>query len=322
MTHINDHRRQLLKGLLALLVLVPQRIPLLAAPLPNAKTAPVGNFRYIYQNPSLKKAFLEFYTNVFHLYPEHEFHRLVEELTQRHESDRDIYQSLQQSLNDISPFLVDLRFAVPALRKQKAEMTRQTLYLVDSTRTWDGYLEVGSTGRYISQLQEKLQIHGEKFLLHTVEPGYSPEDILERGQLNKLGKFVDMGNYTAQFTNTIPANSLDLVTVYIGFHHCPVDQREAFIGGLRDLIRPGGKLVLRDHDAHNEDLRRVAALAHDTFNAGTRQPWKANEVELRNFYSLDYIIHFLEKLGLRYDGRVFFQAGDPTRNGLMSFTRV
>ena len=36
-----------------------------------------------------------------------------------------------------------------------------------------------------------------------------------------------MGNYSTAFTNVIPHNSLDIVTVFIGFHPCPLDKASA-----------------------------------------------------------------------------------------------
>ena len=68
-------RRELIAGLGALL-----GAPLLARFFtPDAMAAPgdVGNFRYIYSNPELKREFLDFLTNVFHLYPEQELHETV-----------------------------------------------------------------------------------------------------------------------------------------------------------------------------------------------------------------------------------------------------
>lgn len=281
-----------------------------------------GNFQYIYSNNELRNNFLNFYRNVFHLYPENELHQLIDRLTKEKTNDQAIYQALQASLHEIKPFLSDFRYALPALAKQKQEMTRQTLELIDTNKRYEGYMEIGTTGRYLSQLEDELDISGERFLLHTASAGYSPLDIIDRGQLTKIGQFVDMGHYSTAFSKTIPSNSLDLVTVYIGFHHCPLEKREAFISAVRDVLKPGGKLILRDHDARNEDFLRIAALAHDTFNAGTKESWSTNHQELRNFYSFDYITAYLGKLGLRYDGKVLYQKGDPTRNGLMAFTKV
>lgn len=284
--------------------------------------AAVGNFRYIYSNPELRRDFLDFLTNVFHLYPEQDFHDVLTRLSTQDASDKQVYEALQEELSDIKPFLGAFRYAIPALRKQKAIMADQTQMLLHPESRYEGHLEIGSTGRYISILEDRLDIVGDVFLLHTTEGGYGPEDIVERGQLAKIGTHIDMGNYTTEFAGVIPKNSLDLVTVYIGFHHCPIHKREEFISSVIDVIRPGGKLILRDHDAHNEDMWRMAALAHDTFNAGIDESWQFNEMELRNFYSLRFIIDYLENLGLEHCGQHYFQRGDPTRNGLTAFTKV
>jgi SAM-dependent methyltransferase len=282
----------------------------------------VGNFRYIYSNPELRSQFLNFLTNVFHLYPEDEFHETLIRLCKPGVSDEQVYNALQQQLADIRPFLGALRYAIPALKKQKAIMADQTLMLLDPDARYDGHLEIGSTGRYISILEDRLDISGDIFLLHTEEAGYGPEDIVERGQLAKIGTHIDMGNYSSKFVNVIPENSLDLVTVYIGFHHCPMNKRREFISSVRHVIRPGGTLILRDHDARNEDLWRIAALAHDTFNAGIDESWQFNRNELRNFYSLRFITEYLQDVGFKHGGQVYFQRGDPTRNGLTAFTKV
>lgn len=320
---MNISRREYIKRLSLLLGLLPLRQLIAAEQVARHLPTPTpGNFQYIYDNPALRRAFLDFLTNVFHLYPEHKLHNLIYSLSQEHHSDKAIYLALQQHLRDIKPLLADIRYALPALARQKTIMTQQTLQLLGSRKRHEGYMEIGSTGRYIGRLEDKLDINGDIFLLHTQAPGYGPQDIVERGQINKIGTYLDMGNYSSSFVKTVAPRSLSLVTVYIGFHHCPLDKREAFISAVRDVIKPGGTLILRDHDAHNEDMRRMAALAHDTFNAGTKQSWQTNENELRNFYSLQFITDYLGKLGLRYEGSTLFQKGDPTRNGLMAFTRV
>jgi SAM-dependent methyltransferase len=303
---------------------------LLAAPLssrvfaadPVSLSRDIGNFRYIYSNPQLKGEFLNFLINVFHLYPEQELHAALSRLAMSNDTDQQVYEALQEEMGDISPFLGAFRYAIPALKKQKQVIASQTMMLIDPDATYDGHLEIGSTGRYIGILEDKFDITGDVFLLHTVEAGFGPEDIVDRGQLTKIGTHIDMGNYSTEFANIIPHNSLDMVTVYIGFHHCPLETREEFISSVRDVIRPGGKLILRDHDCHDEDSWRMAALAHDTFNAGIDETWQFNADELRNFYSIRFIIDYIEDIGFRNNNQLLYQPGDPTRNGLTAFTKI
>ena len=303
---------------------------LLAAPLfpgvfmreAMAEPGDVGNFRYIYSNPELKREFLDFLTNVFHLYPEQELHETLARLAMSRDTDRQVYEALQEEMEDLSPFLGAFRYAIPALKTQKKIMAGQTRMLVDPDATYEGHLEIGSTGRYISILEDELDITGEVFLLHTQEAGYGPEDIVDRGQLAKIGTHIDMGNYSTEFANIIPHNSLDMVTVFIGFHHCPLETRREFISAVRDVLRPGGTLILRDHDCRNEDAWRMAALAHDTFNAGTQESWQFNADELRNFYSIRFIIDLVEDTGFQNNDMLLFQPGDPTRNALTAFRKI
>ena len=314
------NRRDCIAGLgaLAATLVSPSVFSAAAAAWPDT----VGNFRYIYSNPQLKREFLDFLTNVFHLYPEHDLHAALERLALSQESDRDVYEALQAEMGDLSPFLGAFRYAIPALVKQKKIMAAQTRMLIDPDARYDGHLEIGSTGRYIGILEDELNITGDVFLLHTREAGFGPEDIADRGQLAKIGTHIDMGNYSTRFADVIPHNSLDMVTVFIGFHHCPLETRHEFISAVRDVLRPGGVLILRDHDCHDEDAWRMAALAHDTFNAGTAETWQFNADELRNFYSIRFIIDLVEGLGMDNNNMLLYQPGDPTRNALTAFRKI
>lgn len=318
---MNTERRRIIQLLGSLLGLSTLSSTRLFADIPTALTAE-GNFHYIYSRPALKQEFLNFMINVFHLFPERELHDLITMLSNQYSDDREIYVRIQSGLSMIKPFLGDLRYSVPALNHQKKTMQQQTIQLVDTSKKYQGYLEIGSTGRYLDTLEEKISIQGDVFFVHTTDASYGLADMIDRGQISKAGKFINMGDYATTFASIIPKNSLDLITVYIGFHHCPIDKRQEYISAVRDVLKPGGRLILRDHNAHNEDMRRMAALAHDVFNAGTEQSWDYNQHELRNFYSLDFITNYVSSLGFKHDGKILYQDGDPTLNALTAFTKV
>ncbi|MFL6551433.1 MAG: class I SAM-dependent methyltransferase, partial [Povalibacter sp.] len=115
---------------------------------------------------------------------------------------------------------------------------------------------------------------------------------------------------------------VDLVTVYIGFHHCPVPLREEFLGRIRDVLRPGGVVIVRDHNVTDEPMRRMVALAHDVFNMGTKETWQYNDHELRNFYSLATLDRMMHAAGFKAEGQRLLQTGDPTLNTLLKYTRA
>ncbi|OUR65985.1 hypothetical protein A9Q79_02690 [Methylophaga sp. 42_25_T18] len=275
----------------------------------------------MYNNSSHRDEFYAFLTNVFHLYPEDKLHELIYKLNQQELVDQSIYKKLQDNLPDLKPLFADLTYAIPALSKQKKIIAEQTSQLVDSNKRYDGYLEVGSTGRYLDSLEETLDIKGDTFFLTDKRATYSPIDIVDRGQIAKAGKDIDLENYNSNLNNYIPNKSIDLATVYIGFHHCPLDLREEFITSIRDTMKDDAPLILRDHDAHNEKMSRMVALAHDVFNMGTNETWTYNDDELRNFYSLAELEAMMNQFGFKSDSRKIYQKGDPTLNALMVFRK-
>jgi SAM-dependent methyltransferase len=281
-----------------------------------------SNFKAIYGNPQLKAAFYQFLQNVYHIYPEARMHQLIAEVSEAGHSDREIYRLAQSRLGEIKPLLGDLRYALPALARQKEEMSREMLDLLGSSRRVNGYMEIGTTGRYISQFRSGIDLRGDLVLLHTDEASYSPVDLAERGGLRKLGRFVPMNNYAAVAGASVPDASLDLVSNFIGFHHSPADRLDGFVRSLQRVLRPGGRLIVRDHDVSSDDMNRMVALAHDVFNMGLGTNWTVNQSEIRHFTSIAQLTAYLEQRGFRNSGKQRFQSGDPTRNALMEFVRV
>jgi SAM-dependent methyltransferase len=285
-------------------------------------TAAGNNFKQIYLSLKLKNEFFKFLKNVFTLFPEEDFHKLIAEAAVQKKNDEAIYLAVQSKLDDISPMFSSFRYTLPSLMKQKDEMAKQTLQLLGEGGTYNGYLEIGSSGRYLDYLEENVNIEGERYYADGKKPGYAITEMVDRGQIKIGAKYIPLADYNTKYSDTIPKNSLDLVTVYIGFHHCPLELRVPFISSIRDTLRKGGKLILRDHDCNTEEQKVMVALAHDVFNMGTKESWSYNSNEIRNFYSLDFICNFVEQIGFKFDKRTLFQEGDPTKNALMMFTKV
>lgn len=104
------NKRGFLQGLAALLTVAATRGSI-------AGTVSSGDFEYVYSNPELRRNFLEFMANVFHLYPEQEFHDVLVRLSKPGTSDRRVYAALRLELDEIQPFLGALRNAVPAFTR-------------------------------------------------------------------------------------------------------------------------------------------------------------------------------------------------------------
>ena len=285
-------------------------------------TTASNNFKQIYSSIKLKGEFFKFLKNVFNLVPEDDLHKLISEVAATKKDDQAIYLEVQSKLEEITPLFSSFRYSLPSLMKQKDEMARQTLELLGEGGLYNGYLEIGSSGRYLDYLEEKVTIEGERYYADGKEPGYAITEMVDRGQINIGATYIPMADYRTRYADIIPNESLDLVTIYIGFHHCPLDLQIPFISSIRDTMRVGGKLILRDHDCNTEEQKVLVALAHDVFNMGTKESWEYNSKEFRNFYSLNFICEFVEKIGFTFDKRTILQEGDPTKNALMLFTKI
>ncbi len=93
-----------------------------------------SNFKRIYGRRADRDDFRHFLENVFHLYPEDPFHRLIIRLTAQYQTDGEIYRHLRERLPEITPRLSALTYALPALRKQKTEMAGETVSLLGDQR--------------------------------------------------------------------------------------------------------------------------------------------------------------------------------------------
>lgn len=288
---------------------------------PAVSPASRSNFRAVYGDQRARDRFFLFLQNVYHLYPEDRFHQLIIDLTNESSSDQLIYTTLQQRLSTIKPFLSEATYGLPALHKQKTEMAHQTAELLGTTRTLSGYVEIGTTGRYANGIRALIPIHGPMYVVNDLAPSYSPSDIAERGQLTPVGTYVPMGNYEPFDGPPIPAESVDLVTNFIGFHHAPTDKRARFIQAVWQVLKPGGRLVVRDHDVASPEMDTFVALAHDVFNAGLNISWADNAAQIRNFTSVPQLEAALGAAGFEKSATRLLQAHDPTDNTLMVFVK-
>jgi SAM-dependent methyltransferase len=317
-------RREFMKRALGLMVLLGAAPRVLGESLAgmaaDALKDDPGNFRAIYLDAALRDEFFLFLQNVFHLYPEAEFHQLIVDLVKKDSTDESVYRALLQKLPALKPAFGDFTYALPALTKQKDELARQALVFLGPDPGVNGYLEIGSPGRYISELRRRIRLTGPVHLIHDSAPSYSASDIMERGGLAKIGTYHPLGDYDP-FVGPIAENSLDLVNNFIGFHHCPADRLEGFVASIHKVLRPGGRLLLRDHDVDRASRWSMVALAHDVFNAGLLISWEDTHHQVRLFRSMRDWTDYLTAKGFKRSERLVAQDHDPTKNLLSEFVK-
>ncbi len=281
----------------------------------------ISEFRTVFSEMYWHDGFYKFLQNIYRLYPEDRFHTLIKNTSLELDNDEAIYRRLQRELPKIKPMLADLTLALPALFKQKKEMADQTLRLLGSVKQIQGYVEIGSTGRYISELRKRLKVIGPITLMNEIAPTNSPADIAERGGFAKIGSFVALADYDP-LPASLADNSVDLISCYIGLHHCPIDKLDAFVASICRVLKPGGTFILRDHDVTSPAMHTFVSLIHTVFNAGLNGDWETNQSELRHFRSIAQWVSYLGEHGLRESGQRELQANDPSDNVLLKFTRV
>ena len=281
---------------------------------------PASEFKAVYTHVRSQDAFYKFLQNIYRLYPEDRFHTLIKDSCAQMDGDEAIYRNLQRQLPRIKPFHADLTYALPSLFKQKAEMARQTLKLLGKQTGVAGYMEIGSTGRYISALRKQIAVRDPMVLVNDLEASWSPVDIAERGGLLKIGSFAPLADY-APLSAQLPAAGFEMVTCYIGLHHCPLEKLDAFVASIVRVIKPGGVFILRDHDVVSDEMNAFVALAHTVFNAGLGVPWSVNQAELRFFRPINDWVAYLDHMGLRHTGPRLVQQHDPSDNMLLAFRK-
>lgn len=278
-----------------------------------------SQFHAVYGSPREADRFYAFLQNIFRLYPEDRFHTLIKQAVQQHGDDESIYRAIQSGLPGISPPLSLLRYALPSLSVQKKEMGRQTARLLGESTPLRDYVEIGTTGRYVKALKQRLNLKGSVTLVNDKPPTNSPVDIVERGGLGKIGGYVPLNDYAPI---DLPERSADLVSCFIGLHHMKQERLKPFLESIARIVRPGGYFVVRDHDVRNQAMSDFVCLAHCVFNAGLGESWATNAAELRFFDSVDEWVRRIEAAGFKHTGDRLLQDGDPSDNVLMAFKRI
>lgn len=279
-----------------------------------------SEFKAVFSDTLWSDKFYAFLQVIFHLYPEEKFHHLIKRITEEKQSDEEIYKTIQADLPKIKPFLSELTFALPALKKQKKEMSRQVLELLGNKTSINGYLEIGSTGRYISDLRKHIKLSGTIYLTNDIIPDNSPADIMERGQFRKIGTFISLKDYEP--LTLIPDESLDLITCHIGLHHCPIEKLDGYIKSLHRVLRKGGLFIMRDHDVKSPEMATFVSLVHTVFNLGLNETWEKDHSEFKSFKSVDEWSKIVSSYGFKDQGKRILQEKDPSDNILMAFTKL
>lgn len=253
-----------------------------------------------------------------------DFLRLADELAQGAADDDQLYAVLLARINQIKPrffFAHQLR----ALSRQKKILALQARKLLGNRTSLDGCLEIGTPGTYLHAMSSFFALNGTMYVLNEKE---SWSDYLQGASGSPSKRFlmydtrIPLNDYAPIGAETLPDESLDLITCFIGLHHVPPVKLDEFVASLCKKLRPGGVMLLRDHDCDSREQFNIASAAHTIFNLIVDGVSLRDEkAEVRNFQPLAYWIELLEHHGLKAGSDMLVQRGDPTLNVMMAFTK-
>ena len=285
-----------------------------------SSTYATNHLHTVFSTPHLRSEFSGFLDEVLRMVPSKDFYKLVDTIAKQQSprTDEEWYAVLSQSSRAIGPWLPPLA-QLKSLAHQKEVLGTQIMQLLPDTPV-DGYVEIGTPGTYLSK-QRGL---GGQFTV--VSDKERRSDRMQALSYNPLKKFKAYDNFVALNDHApiaLPGNSVDVVLLVVGLHHIPVEKLDAFIASISRILRPGGKFILRDHNADGDEMISIVSTAHSVFNVLLSGEDLATELtEYRNFQSLQHWIERIEAAGFVAGEQRLLQTGDPTKNTMLGFTKI
>ena len=136
-----------------------------------------------------------------------------------------------------------------------------------------------------------------------------------------MGRVLEIQNYKPLNKSIVLDGSLDVITCYIGLHHCPEEKLAPFITSLYAALRAGGSFIIRDHDVRTAEMAMFVSLVHTVFNLGLNESWEFEKNDFKNFKPAHKWAEIITSIGFKDAGQRILQDKDPSDNTLMLFTK-
>lgn len=317
--------------------LVEPTLPLVCLQASNNRSP----LRQVFQTTAEMKAeFVKFLKTIFFQLDEKKVIQEMEKiLADPGKTDEQVYKEICDRIDLMKRSFAPLR-QLWALRVVKLGMASQAKQLLKGFRSekFQDYLEVYNR-RYLDVMRKvaKLPLKGSTIAVADFLPKGTIPEKLEAGSL--LSSFpyqrhVDLNdedctNPALQPKKTckpigseVADKSVDLINVLGGLHHVPPERVEPFVQSLHRVARPGAVVLLRDHDAGDENVKAIASAVHTFVNATAKVDWNEENREIREFKSMDFYAETLSRNGFsRVSPDALILKDDPTKNAMVAFIR-
>lgn len=281
-------------------------------------TTLVADYKEVFRDS--RNEFKDFLSHVFMQLNETKFFGIIDQiLSSDHLTDEELYTTLQKKISQakFGP-IGNLRAALRSLRCLKHDLSHQVSQLLGEGAGVEGYVEIGYPGRMVRPIKSKVSLKGKVTVINDKE---RLSDYIQSGFPRPYKQFLELKNYEPISEKSIPSESVDLVTCFIGLHHAPEEKIDQFVASIKRILRPGGAFILMDHDALDEKLQKLLRVVHSVFNAATGVSWKEEKEEVRDFKPLSHWIGKVEACGLKMHKTPLMRKGDATLNSTLLFKK-
>ena len=319
----------------------PVRQDLFMPPLNIQAPSQVSPLRQVFQTTGEMKAeFEKFLKTIFYQLDEKKvFLEMEKILADPSKTDEQVYKEIVERIDSMKRSFAPLR-QLWALRVVKLGMASQAKELLRGfkPKKFQDYLEVYNR-RYLDVMRKvaKIPLKGNTIAAADFPPKGTLPEKLEAGSLLSpfpYQRHVDLNDKDCTnpaiepektckpIGSEVADKSVDLINVLGGLHHVPKERVEPFVQSLHRVVRPGAVVLLRDHDAGDENIKAIASAVHTFVNATAKVDWSEESSEIREFQSLDFYSDIMARNGFtRISPDALILKDDPTKNAMAVFVR-
>lgn len=315
--------------------------------IPKNQNFPISDFRHVFQtSEQMKVEFVKFLRTIFYQLDERKVLALMEKiLKDPRKTDEQIYCELLQNIHSTKKTfsIFHQLWSLSVLKTGMGQQVAQLMKGFNKTEFHD-YMEVYDR-RYVDVIRRiaKLPLDGNIAAVCDSPETVGFADRIQAGALFSSYPYqqqyrlndadcVNPGLFPEKSYQPLPNQvedlSVDLIGCLGGLHHIPTDRIEPFIDSLHCKLRPGGVILLREHDiagqdpANHLDIRTIAGMVHTFVNAANGVSWEEEKREVREFDSEEAWTDLMKRHGFqRISSKSLILKDDPTGNAMFAFIK-
>lgn len=309
-----------------------------------------SDFRRVFKTTeAMRIEFVKFLKTIFYRLDEEKVLSLMEKMLEDpNKSDEQVYKELVEKIHSTEKPISFLK-QLKSLFVLKKGMGRQAAELMKNFRNekFHDYMEIYDR-RYVKSIRKEAKLPLDKNVIAVCNtPAVGIADRIQAGSLFSFfpykthvalndsdckDPFAQPAKTHQPIGNDVQDNSVDLIACIGGLHHIPKDRVEPFVDSMCNKLRPGGVILLRDHNVKDnagpanlskDELKAIAAVVHSFVNAADGTKWEVESQEIREFKSEDEWTDLMEKHGFtRISPKALVLKDDPTENAMMAFVKA